>query len=284
MRKFIIASFFRELLSIQELPALMMLHREQQMLQSDANENLLISPGVPASSRSILELLLRQSSTPSSALDERLYYIIHCLDDTETTTLRDKFDDNDASIFHNLDVVLGHYAPKLNRINPFTSWNGAGDKGNISKDCNGDSGPWVDFYLTKILKMKAVQTDEGQVYRGGIKMKRGHKITASLLTWARNMQLGSVDNDSDERASFPFDNSLGKGLNFDHEQSLCVETKAADTTYPPQHEQYIYVVSEVMRLMAARWRECGAKASGAPRRRTQRSTSSRSSSGQNSGN
>ena len=142
----------------------------------------------PASSRSILELL------------------------------SDWFDDTDAIIVHNIDAVFGHYASKLNRINPFSSWNGAGDKGNVS------------------IKMKKVLTDKGLVYHGGIKMKRGHKIAACLLKWARNMQL------SHERMYEPH----GNCLRFDHEQKLCNEINS----------HYIYFVSEVMRLMAARWREC----------------------------
>ena len=251
---------------------LLTLLREQQMLpKCDTNEHSLVSPGIPASSRSILELLLRQSLTSSNLLHRKLYCLIHCLDDTGSTTLNDRFDDNDAAIFHNVDVVLGHYAPKGNRINPFSSWTGAGDKGNISKDCNGSSSNplFFEFYLTKILKMKPVQTDEGQVYRGGIKMKRGHKIAACLLKWARNMQLGSVNNESDKRATFPFENPHDNGLRFDHEQKLCDEPKTAGAI-SPQHSQYIYFVSEVMRLMAARWRECGAKATarqGTPKRR-----------------
>ncbi|KAL7536225.1 hypothetical protein ACHAXR_009552 [Thalassiosira sp. AJA248-18] len=261
------------------------IEREQQMLpKSDAKEYSMISPAIPASSRSILELLLRQSSTSSSALHMKLYGIIHCLEVTGSTTVNERLDDNDAAIFHNVDVVLGHYAPKSNRINPFTSWNGASDKGKISMDCNGPSpDPWVVFYLTNIRKMKLEQTDEGQVYRGGIKMKRGHKIASCLLRWARNMQLGSVKNESDNRADFPFNNSHCNGLHFDHEQKLLEESKAA-RAISPQHNQYIYFVSEVMRLMAARWREHGARASsvreGSPKRRG-RPLKSVSSSGSN---
>jgi len=161
--------------------------REQQMLSTSGKQEDTVLTA-PASSRSILELL------------------------------SDWFDDTDAIIVHNIDAVFGHYASKLNRINPFSSWNGAGDKGNVS------------------IKMKKVLTDKGLVYHGGIKMKRGHKIAACLLKWARNMQL------SHERMYEPH----GNCLRFDHEQKLCNEINS----------HYIYFVSEVMRLMAARWREC----------------------------
>ena len=223
-----------------------------------ANEHL---PSIPASSRSILELLLRQSLISSNSAHRKLYGIIQCLesigstttDDTDSTTLDDddQFAASDATIFHNIDVVLGHYSPKLNRVNPFTSWNGAGDKGSISKDVRESSNSWVDYYLTTILRAKSVQTGEGVVYRGGSKMKRGHKIAASLLKSARRMQL-SVDNDSEARAFFPFDDS-DYGLNFDHEQKLSNDRKLAASTSHPQHQsKYIYFVAEVMRLMAAR--------------------------------
>ena len=219
------------------------------------NEHL---PSIPASSRSILELLLRQSLISSNSAHRKLYSIIQCLesittDDTDSTTLDDddQFAASDATIFHNIDVVLVHYSPKLNRVNPFTSWNGAGDKGSISKDVRGSSNSWVDYYLTTILRAKSVQTGEGVVYRGCSKMKRGHKIAASLLKSARRMQL-SVDNDSEARAFFPFDDS-DYGLDFDHEQKLSNNRKLAASTSLPQHQtKYIYFVAEVMRLMAAR--------------------------------
>mmetsp|Transcript_39375 Transcript_39375/g.82328 ORF Transcript_39375/g.82328 Transcript_39375/m.82328 type:complete len:264 (-) Transcript_39375:167-958(-) len=242
----------------------------------DANDNSRICPVIPASSRSILELLLRQSLSSPSLFHRKLYCITHCLDDTGSMSLIDRFDDNDATIFHNVDVVLGHYAPQQNRINPFSSWSGAGDKGNISKDCSNTSSAdpsFLEFYLTKILKMKPEQTGEGQVYRGGTRMKRGHKIASSLLKWARYMQLSSVNNESDKRANFPVDNCHGMGLRFDHEQTLYDEPKTTDSV-SPQNCQYIYFVSEVMRLLAARWRECGAKKTIA-RQSTQRGTPKR---------
>lgn len=227
-----------------------------------ANEHL---PSIPASSRSILELLLRQSLISSNSVHRKLYSIIQCLentagstttdDDTGSPTLNDddQFAASDATIFHNIDVVLGHYSPKLNRVNPFTSWNGAGDKGSISKDVSESSTSWADYYLTTILRAKSVQTGEGVVYRGGSKIKRGHKIAASLLKSARRMQLDSVDNNSEARAIFPFDD-CDYGLNFDHEQSLSNNRKklVASTSHPQHRTKYKYFVAEVMRLMAAR--------------------------------
>ena len=225
------------------------------MPTSDSNEHSLVSPCIPASSRSILDLLLRQSLTSANMLERKLYAIIHCLDDVGLVHPTVQLDDHDGAILHSLDVVLGHYAPKLNRINPFSSWSGAGDKGNIIKEYGSCSDPWVDFYLTTILKVEAVRTDEGRVYRGGIKMKRGHKIASCLLRWARNMQL-SFNNGFSKRARFPVNDSDDNGLTFDHEQKLTEFPGTAATIVP---HQYIYFVSEVMRLMAARWRECDLK-------------------------
>lgn len=188
----------------------------------------------------------------------KLYSIIHCLEniEAEDSAKNGCFDDNDAVIFHNIDTVLGHYAAKLNKTNPFTTWNGASDKGKL---VGSTSDPWVDFYSTKVLKMKLGQTDEGEErYRGGMKMKRGHKIATCLLRWARHMQLDSVENDSFKRTSFPLDQSECDGLHFDHEARLREEWKAANLA-APQHNQYIYFVAEVMRLLASRWRECGTR-------------------------
>merc|ERR1711957_786289 len=240
--------------------------REQQMLpKCNAADNLLIAPNVPASSRSILSLLLEQSASSSkSLLHRKLYCIMHFLDGNGSMTLNNWFDDSDAVIFHNVDAILSHYAPKLNRINLFSSWNGAGNKGNISTGYTNQglsSDPlFFEFYLTKILKMKKMQSDAGLTYQGGIKMKRGHKITACLLKWAFNMQPGSINNESANRVYYPFGDSHDNGLRFDHEQKLCDEVKTVGAM-SAQHSHYIYFVSEVMRLMAARWRECGAKSS-----------------------
>jgi hypothetical protein len=218
------------------------------------NEHSQVSPRSPASSRSILDLLLRQSLSSSNMLNRKLYDMIHCLDDAGLVHQSVQLDGNDAAILHSLDAVLGHYAPKTNRINPFSSWSGAGDKGNIIKDYGSCSDPWVDFYLTTILKVEAVQTDEGRVYKGGVKMKRGHKIAACLLRWARNMQL-SFNDEFYKRDRYPVNNSRDCAVPFDHEQKLydLQVTSAAKVSY--QERQYIYFVSEVMRLMVARWRE-----------------------------
>ncbi|KAL9184182.1 hypothetical protein ACHAXT_002268 [Thalassiosira profunda] len=200
--------------------------REQQMLPKVALEEASMpSPRVSASSRSILELLLRQSLT-STALHQRLYKLIHCLEaeqpESATQSEEPLVEHTDAAVFHNVDALLSHYAPKLNKINPFATWSGAGDKG---KELNGStSEPWAEYYLTNVLRMKPVDT-EGRVLKGGSKIKRGHKIGSSLLKWARNMQLGSS-----RRDTFAFANSDGNGMVFDHEQTLCDEALAGGSS------------------------------------------------------
>ncbi len=230
--------------------------KREQLSKSDLNDHLLAPPHSPASSRSILDLLLRQSLSLSNVLDRKLYDIIHCFDDAGLFHQSIQLDGNDAAILHSLDAVLGHYAPNPNRINPFSSWSGACDKGNIIKEYGSCSDPWVDFYLTKILKVDAVQTDEGRVYKGGAKMKRGHKIAACLLRWARNMQL-SFHNEFDKRDRYPVINSRDCAMSFDHEQKLIDLPGTSAARVSNQEIHYIYFVSEVMRLMVARWRECG---------------------------
>lgn len=129
-------------------------------------------------------------------------------------------------VLHCLDVVLATYCSKLNKVNPFTSWSGAGDKG--KEFINDGTTTWLDYYSQTILKMKPQSNGSG--WRGGSKMKRGHKITSSLLRWARSIQ-----------------------INYVYETSSSSGNMSNDF-------QYIYFVSEVMRLMAARWRESGSRA------------------------
>ena len=201
-------------------------NRDQQILpKQDTDE----AASVPASSRSILELLLRQSLDSSNVLHKKLYTLIQCLGEPlNESALESQLVDCDAMILHCTDVVLATYCTKLNRVNPFTSWSGAGDKGKEFIN-NGSTKPvWVDYYCQTILKMKP-QTN-GPGWRGGSKMKRGHKITSSLLRWARSMQIDSAYNTSSSCGNMP------------------------------NEFQYIYFVSEVMRLMAARWRQSGSRA------------------------
>lgn len=231
------------------------LYREQRP-RSESSIDPVSLPCIPASSRSILDLLLRQSVTLSNTLEVALYEMIHCLGDV-VGLIPQKFQlhENDAAILHSLDAVLHHYASKSDRINPFSSWSGAGDKGNIIKDYGLCSDPWIDYYLTTILKVESLQTDKERAYRGGVKMKQGHKIAACLLRWSRNMQISSVHNKIDKLARFSVNDSRGSGFPFDHEQRQNELSITLVKKSPLQEREYIYFVAEVMRLLAARWRE-----------------------------
>ena len=226
-----------------------------------SNGSLLPAVPLPPSSRAILELLLRLSFTGSDDIQSKLYEIIHCLEGTESeidTLSGDcRFDDIDAVISHKVDAVFSHYASKQKKINPFTSWSGAADKGkNIevkieeadqkSSTSSHDDAQfsWAHYYLTEVLHMNYEEVDGRKVYKGGDKMKRGQKIAACLLKWARRMQLRP------DFESVISHNAWSEGdLNFDKETTI-----QKNATIKNGH---IFVVAEVMRLLAARWKETG---------------------------
>lgn len=248
--------------------------REQKHVTAKGESNSL---DAPASSRAILELLLRQSLTSYDVLDRKIYDMIHCLEDNESYIIDNQvvFNESDAIVFHNVDAVLSHYASQSKRISPFATWSGAGDKGNISKDSSAgslsasdDDAFWRDFYLTNVLQMERVKTNGGKVYQGGIKMRRGHKMAACLLKWARHMQLNSV---RCEIAGFDVDSCRRDiSLTFDHEREMCGELHMGETK-EPRLNAHVYFVAEVMRLLAARWREAKSMPSAAsPKRRVGR--------------
>lgn len=208
---------------------------------------------LPASSSAIFELILRQSFLSFQDLDRKLYSLVHCIQDDGSYTfpLETSFNDSDAVISHNVDVLVSHYSSKRERISPFATWSGAGDKGNIAKSSGpfsaDDQNPWRDFYLTKVLNMQRVEANGGVTYQGGHRMRRGHKMTACLLKWASGMQLspnfGSIDENSE----------LDKSITFDHEVELQQQT--TQSTKGPSKTAHYYFVAEIMRLVAAKWRE-----------------------------
>ena len=221
---------------------------------------------MPASSRSILELLLRKSFSGNDLFDRKLYEMIQCIGENGSAIIGDdvNFNDSNAAITHSVDVVLSHYASKSKRVNPFTTWSGAGDKGTVIKDSASSTYInffWRDFYMTKILRMTPSTSNNNGVksYQGGNKMKRGHKMTACLLRWAYCMELSpGFDTSCDERAPFSYDLSKHEnGVSFDHEKAWLEErAKAKKEIMQGNNEHvYIYFVAEIMRLLAARWRE-----------------------------
>jgi len=231
---------------------------EREQTNPATQAGSLLPASVSPSSRAILELLLRLSFTGSDDMQRKLYEIIHSLEsESEIDNSSDemRFNDIDAVITHKVDAVLSHYySSKQKKINPFKSWSGAGDKGkNIDTEIDeaGNSSSttspdaqfsWAHYYMTEVLHMSYDVVGNRKVYRGGSKMKRGQKIAACLLKWARHMQLRP------DFESIMRHNSCNEGdLQFDSETSI--------QQVEPIKNGYIFVVAEVMRLLAARWSE-----------------------------
>jgi hypothetical protein len=138
---------------------------------------------------------------------------------------------DDAILVHMIDVILSHYALDVRKINPFESWAGAWDKsigvGKVSNKPNSGSTEswWRSYYCTEVLGSNKIN----------VKMNKGHKITACLLKWAKHMQF----NDRKRWGSIFDDDPL-----IDDQES-----------HPLQLPSDIEFVSEVMRLLVARWLE-----------------------------
>ena len=147
--------------------------------------------------------------------------------------------DDDAIIVHTVDAILYHYAHDSHKINPFSSWSGAGGKGllrtmdqSMTKSRENEIQPsWRSFYEREIIG--SGQNEKG-TSAGSWKMKRGQKITCCLLRWARHMQINNRNRWKDRG---------GLEQMLDH------------CNHQPRLPNDIEFVSETMRLLAARWRE-----------------------------
>jgi len=223
--------------------------REQNLT---SQSKTLAAPRLSLSSRSILELLIRRSlSNVDTSETCRFHRKLQCLtgsdSSSEFTPL--KLDGSDCMLIHSVDVLLSHYAVRSNRISPYASWPGAGDKGQVSPEPSPTES--IEYYLRQVLQMKPVLLDGAIKYQGGIKMRRGHKIASCILNWARQMHLNQN-----------LDVQFESGLNFDHEQKQNISRRP-----------YVYLVAEIMRLMAFRWKETAksGKVSDSPIRQSPRS-------------
>jgi len=219
--------------------------------------SLLPAVPLPPSPRAILELLMRLSLTGSDDIQSLLYEMIHSLEvaESESDNLSGEIqlDNIDAVISHKVDAMFSHYSSKQKKINPFKSWSGAGDKGKdvIEAKVEGADGSKMPlasssndpahYYMTEVLHMNCEDVNGKRVYKGGAKMKRGQKIASCLLKWARRMQLQPHF----ESVSIHSSRNEG-GLVFDMEPNMQTATTIQNG--------YIFVVAEVMRLLAARWK------------------------------
>jgi hypothetical protein len=233
--------------------------REQLMATEDKEmvSAAAMQPQPPPSSNSILDLLLHLpqggTSGESSAVST---------DGSPRDLLQD-----DAVLIHTIDVVLSHYSADSHRIDPFGTWTGSGDKGQVDSKAFRSSlkaagaieeegkeekpSDLERYYLEVIM---GISQSSGDTASG--KMRRGHKICACLLRWSRSLQLlpyqwSEVGHCSDNKPAW------------DHEATTQLR------------KPHIFFVAEIMRLMAARWREADAAGlSGRRKRRGRTHTSS----------
>jgi len=119
------------------------------------------------------------------------------------------FTDDDAVIIHAVDAVIYHYSTDFHKVDPF------------------------DFTVTNPAKVEqtSLSLHSQKYYKATVinstKMKIGHKIASSLLTWASHMHLNS--------------RSRQQQFNLDTEEIVLSDD--------------IEFVGEILRLVAARWRE-----------------------------
>lgn len=189
----------------------------------------------PASSQAILELLLSPLTNRSPCCSKET------IKNKET---RSYFADDDAVLVHSIDAVMSHYATDARRINLFESWSCAGDNGIDvnngsdstvtleSNDAPTAASWWKNYYSSEVIGSKKSDSSHNG------KMKRGHKITACLLRWAANMQLNNI-----HRQKYRCFDGTKKAV-LDHDN---------DEIYMPASD--VQFVSEIMRLLAARWRD-----------------------------
>lgn len=123
---------------------------------------------VPASSTAILKLLLKQGLTTPPFIESNLSQDGSSVSSNNTNIEFSSFAQDDIALIHGIDALLSHYASSSNRVKIEDTWTSAG--------------PFVSGGGTSGEKNKN-------------SFKKGQKLCASLLPWARDMQLGGVDAD-----------------------------------------------------------------------------------------
>lgn len=122
---------------------------------------------VPASSTAILKLLLKQGLT-TPFIESNLSEDGSSVSLNNTNIEFSSFAQDDIALIHGIDALLSHYASSSNRVKIEDTWTSAS--------------PFVSGGGTSGEKTKN-------------SFKKGQKLCASLLPWARDMQLGGVDAD-----------------------------------------------------------------------------------------
>lgn len=122
------------------------------------------------------------------------------------------FTDDDAVIIHAVDAVVYHYSTDIHKVDPF-------DLSQFSHDSAKVEHSSLPPHSQKYYKATVINS---------AKMKIGHKIASSLLTWASHMHLNSRCRE--------------RHFNLDDTEEIALSDD-------------IEFVGEVLRLIAARWRE-----------------------------
>jgi len=166
--------------------------------------------------------LHRENKVPSSSIIlERLYNSMYFGDEVVSVLNRKYFlADDDAVIVHGVDAMLHHYMNDANKIDVFKCSNFSFDASSI--DATTLSHNCREYYKSAIAE--ALPT---------FKLRIGQKIASSLLTWVSHMHLNSH---SRLRRPDHVDIALG----------------GVDTCELSSHVEFL---GDVMRLLAARWRE-----------------------------
>ena len=157
----------------------------------------------------------------SSTILERLYDSTYFGDEVSSFLTQKRFlADDDAVIIHGVDAMFHHYMNDSNKIDVFKCSNFSADASSIDTTS-------LPYNCRQYYK-STIAEDASSTF----KLRIGQKIASSLLTWVRHMHLNSH-----RRIHQPdqVDKMLGTsvcGLNSD-----------------------IEFLSDIMRLLAARWRE-----------------------------
>ena len=166
--------------------------------------------------------LHRENKVPSSSIIlERLYNSMYFGDEVTSLSNRKYFlADDDAVIVHGVDAMFHHYMTDANKIDVFKCSNFSFDASSI--DATKLSHNCREYYKSAIAE--ALPT---------FKLRIGQKIASSLLTWVSHMHLNSHS-----RLKRP-----------DHVDM------ALGGVYTCELSSHVEFLGDVMRLLAARWRE-----------------------------
>ena len=179
---------------------------------------------------------------PSSAMLVTRLFRSKVFGDEVPSTLRKKsfISDDDAVIIHAIDALFIHYMQDANKIDPFDF-----------SECYLNLAS-VENTSLPINVQKYFKTFIAESSNTSCKLRVGHKITSSLLTWASHMHLNSR-------------NRL---------ESRCQLAQTMDDVDSMELPSFLEFMSDIMRLLAARWREAAEMNGETVKKKKQTKTSS----------